>query len=115
MIITRKYNDGKLKNGELLSHWEELFSNKTFRKTISNVLLDYKDVEIEFNSDDYNEILAFFENNCRFITKRKIGIIVTKPLLSCFLYLVGENINENKGSCFKLFLNEDEAIHWLVN
>ncbi|OFX84526.1 MAG: hypothetical protein A2W99_02695 [Bacteroidetes bacterium GWF2_33_16] len=113
MIIKFKY-DGKLKRGELLSNWEVLFNDKTFRKTNNNVLLDYENVEIEFNSDDYNQILAFFENNCNYIVRRKIGVIATKPLLSCFLYLIGEKINENTNCYLKIFLNEQDAMDWLV-
>jgi len=112
MIIKHKY-EGKLERGELLNNWKNLFNNRIFRRTNYNVLLDYESVEIEFNSDDFNQISTFFENNCRFIVKRKIGIIATKPLLSCFLYLVGEKINGDSNCYLKLFLKEQDALDWL--
>lgn len=111
-MIVKHYYTSKLGKGDLLNNWKDLFNDRTFKRTNCNVLLDYESVETEFNSDDFNKMINLVEENCKLIRRRKIGILVTKPLLSCFLYLLGEKINDN--TCYyKLFLNETDALIWI--
>jgi hypothetical protein len=110
--ILRVRYPGMLTKEEIVAHYNELRTNRSFHRNI-RILIDCRDSTFTVKPEEVPELTAAAKKAVREYDSVKEAIMVTNPYETVIVILFEKGINIPNYR-FKIFYTEQAALNWLL-